>query len=104
MNIRGRIAEGRDRLQEGRAFRAAVIAQWGRADLPTRGRLYGRGTIVQHYALDTSSSKALCGGSVTLVSEFPFTSKTGLQCPLCVSVVARILVRAAAEEAARRRG
>ena len=75
-----------------------MIATWGRPGQPAPERLYGKGAFVQHYALDRISPKALCGGSVTLGSDRPFITHTRLQCPLCVSVVARIMVRAAAEE------
>lgn len=85
-----------DRLREQHSFRHAVIAQWGRPDGPAPVRLFGKGMFIQHYAVDWLSPKALCGGTVMLVSERPFTTRSKLQCPLCVSVVARILVRAAA--------
>lgn len=90
----------KDDLVEARRFRRQVIATWGRPGQPAPERLYGKGAFVQHYALDRLSPKALCGGSVMLVSDQPFTTRTRLQCPLCVSVVARIMVRAAAEQAA----
>lgn len=89
----------KDDLAEGRRFRREVIATWGRPGQPAPERLYGKGALVQHYALDRLSPKALCGGSVMLVSDRPFITRTRLQCPLCVSVVARIMVRAAAEQA-----
>ncbi|GAA4033671.1 hypothetical protein GCM10023063_16810 [Arthrobacter methylotrophus] len=90
----------KNRIIEGHRFRRRVIAQMGRPGQPAVERLYGKGTFVQHYALDRLSPKALCGGSVMLVSDQPFTTLTRLQCPLCVSVVARVMVRAAAEQAA----
>lgn len=93
----------KDDLVEARRFRRQVIATWGRPGQPAPARLYGKGALVQHYALDRLSPKALCGGSVMLVSDQPFITRTRLQCPLCVSVVARIMVRAAAEEAARKK-
>jgi hypothetical protein len=89
-----------DDLVEARRFRRQVIATWGGPGQPAPERLYGKGAFVQHYALDRLSPKALCGGSVMLVSDQPFTTRTKLQCPLCVSVVARIMVRVAAEQAA----
>ncbi|MBG0738712.1 hypothetical protein IV500_04675 [Paeniglutamicibacter antarcticus] len=89
-----------DDLAESRRFRRDVVATWGRPNQPAPERLYGKGAFVQHYALDRLSPKALCGGSVMLVSDQPFITRTRLQCPLCVSVVARIMVRAVAEQAA----
>ncbi|ACL42339.1 hypothetical protein Achl_4388 (plasmid) [Pseudarthrobacter chlorophenolicus A6] len=93
----------KDRALEGHRFRRQVIAQMGKPGGPAVERLYGKGTLVQHYALDRLSPKALCGGSVMLVSEQPFTTSARLQCPLCVSVVARVMVRIAAEQAATRK-
>lgn len=90
----------KDRILEGHRFRRQVITQMGRPGQPAPERLYGKGMFVQHYALDRLSPKALCGGSVMLVSDQPFTTRTRLQCPLCVSVVARAMVRIAAEQAA----
>ncbi len=87
-------------LVEAHRFRRQVISQMGRPGQPAPERLYGKGMFVQHYALDRLSPKALCGGSVMLVSDQPFTTKTRFQCPLCVSVVARAMVRAAADQAA----
>ncbi|MET4143993.1 hypothetical protein [Arthrobacter sp. UYCo732] len=89
----------KNRIAEGRRFRRNVIATLGRPGRPPLERLYGKGTFVQHFAMDRLSPKALCGGDVMLVSDQPFTTKTRLQCPLCVSVVARLMVRAAAEQA-----
>lgn len=91
-----------DRLLENRHFRHQVIAAWGKPGQPTPKRLYGKGVLVQHFALDRFSLRALCGGTVTLVSDQPFTTRTRLQCPLCVSVVARVMVRLAADQAASR--
>lgn len=92
-----------NRLLEGRRFRRGIIAQMGRPGQPPVERLYGKGVFVQHFAVDRLSPKALCGGDVQLVSDQPFTTLTRLQCPLCVSVVARVMVRAAAEQAAARK-
>jgi hypothetical protein len=89
----------KDRIVEAHRFRRQVIAQMGRPGHPAPERLYGKGMFVQHYALDRLSPKALCGGSVMLVSDQPFITKSRLQCPLCVSVVARVMVRAAAGQA-----
>lgn len=93
----------RERVLEGRRFRRQIIARMGKPGGPAVERLYGKGTLFQHYALGRLSPKALCGGSVMLVSDQPFTTRTRLQCPLCVSVVARVMVRIAAEQAAARK-
>lgn len=87
------------RILAGRRFRRNIIATLGAPGQPPAQRLFGKGMLVQHYALDRFSPTALCGGSVMLVSEQPFKTLTGLQCPLCVSVVARVLLRTAAEQA-----
>lgn len=92
----------KSRIAEGRRFRRDVIATMGRSGQPPVERLYGKGMFVQHFAVDRLSAKALCGGDVELVSDQPFTTLARLQCPLCVSVVARVMVRAAAEQASRR--
>lgn len=58
----------KSRILEGRRFRR-VIAQMGRPGQPPVERLYGKGTFVQHFAVDSLSPKALCGGDVLLVSD-----------------------------------
>lgn len=90
----------KDRILSGSRFRRDVIATLGAPGHPPVQRLFGKGMLVQHYALDRFSPTALCGGSVMLVSDQPFKTLTRLRCPLCVSVVARVLLRAAAAEAA----
>ncbi|WP_454698203.1 hypothetical protein [Arthrobacter humicola] len=72
----------KNRIAEGRRFRRDVIASTGRPGRPLLERLYGKGTFVQHFAVDRLSPKALCGGNVMLVSDQPFTAKTRLRCPL----------------------
>lgn len=88
------------KILEGRRFRRTVVAQWAAPGAPAPLRLFGKGRFIQHYAPDRSSTRALCGGRILLVSDQPFTTITKLQCPLCVSVVARVLVLAAARDAA----
>lgn len=93
-----------DKIAAGHRFRRRVIAQMGRPGQPKVERLYGKGRLVQHFAVDRASARALCGGSVLLVSDQPFTTVTRLQCPLCVSVVARVMVRVAADQAGAAKG
>lgn len=91
------------RIAAGRAFRRQVITDWGSPGSPAPQRLYGKGRLMQHFAVDRPSLQGLCGADLTAVSDRPFESPARIQCPLCVSVVARVMARAVVQEAASKR-